>query len=56
MNKVERQAIKRVLSMTTNFIAAQPQETLIASVDGGLMTWGEIQEHLRAALTLMERQ
>lgn len=43
---------RRVLKMLDDYLAAQNQTKLWASVGGGLMCPGELREHIQAALAL----
>lgn len=45
----QRVAIRRVLRMTDRFLARQKQD-LLATDGKGLMTWGEVRQHVRAAI------
>lgn len=56
-NKLSREevnAIRRVLIMCRDYVSAQPQETLTASTTGDLKTWGEIRQHINAAVSLLQ--
>lgn len=45
----ERRAVRRVLVMVNNFVKQQDADTL--TTDGkGLMTWGELREHIELAM------
>jgi hypothetical protein len=44
----ERLAVRRVLEMTNRYLKRQNQDLLVTE-GRGLMTWGEIREHIKAA-------
>ena len=45
----ELRAIKRVLKLVDGYISTQNQDLLLAW-DGGIMTWGELREHIQCVL------
>lgn len=47
--KKELAAIKRVLKLVDGYASTQPQHVLIGW-NGGVMTWSEIRDHIKAAI------
>lgn len=52
MNKVKRLAVRRVLRLVDGYLSTRDQSELIA-YDGGMMTWGELRQHVKAALNIV---
>ena len=50
-NREKRLAIRRVLKLVDGYLSTQDQDLLLAWRDG-LMTWGEIRQHVQAAIRL----
>lgn len=48
-HREELKGIKRVLALVDGYLSTQPQDLALAW-DGGVMTYGELREHLNAAL------
>lgn len=48
-HRKELNGIKRVLALVDGYLSTQPQELALAW-DGGIMTYGELRNHLHAAL------
>lgn len=48
----EHLAVRRVLKLVDGYLSTQPKDTLLAW-RGGVMTWGELRQHLKAAEKLM---
>lgn len=46
-----RQAVRRVLKLVDGYLSTQDQNLLLAW-DGGMMTWGEIRQHVQMAIKL----
>ena len=46
-------AVRRVLELLDSVLAAQKPEELTATIEGGLFTWGELRQHIHAALKLL---
>jgi hypothetical protein len=48
------EVVQAVLKLADGYLAKQPADTLIS--DGnGVMTWGELRQHVHGAYLLMER-
>lgn len=54
MKRAEKQAVLRVLKLVDGYVSTQDQRLLLAW-NGGTMTWGELRQHLKAAIKLMRR-
>lgn len=54
MKKAEKDAVRRVLILVNGYMSTLPQDTLTAW-DGGMMTWGELRQHVKAAMKIMGR-
>jgi hypothetical protein len=49
ISRTELVGIKRVLELVDGYISMQPDQENLMTWNGGLMTWWEIRDHIRAA-------
>lgn len=54
VRKAHMRAIERVLKLVDAYLEVQPQETLTSGA-GGLMTWGELRQHVQGAKELARK-
>lgn len=52
MTEVERRGVRRVLRLVDGYLSTLDQDTLTAW-GGGMMTWGELRQHVKAAAKVM---
>jgi hypothetical protein len=52
--RTELNGIKRVLKLVDGYISTQPRDLLLGW-DGGIMTWDEIREHIKAAINVIPK-
>ena len=48
-------AVRRVLRLVDGYLSTRDQDELVAW-NGGMMTWGELRQHVNGALMLMRKQ
>jgi hypothetical protein len=53
LSKVERQAVRRALKLANDYLLANVSDDRLVAARGGMMTWGEIRQHLNAAQSLL---